>query len=185
MEEARSRYLEVLEWISGKNDGVDRYLEYPNEGTKWYVVSMLWLNSWKRAYKFIENIDADEMQVDLKPIKNEDIIYTDNYHHIQKNNYIIKPDYRLGTHFEILPKKAWIRLNQDFGCDRKIKRLSVESKGNSSTVEITLRKIRFLYVIDKKLVSDNFHFFHISRSATVSEMQKTMFEFVHSIFLSK
>ena len=183
MEEARSSYVQVLEWISGKNDGVDKYLGYPSEGTEWFLISNLWLNRWKRAYKLTEDIDTDEMQVDLKPIKNEDIIFTDSYHHIHKNNNIVKPECRLGTHYEILPKKAWKRLKQDFGCDKKIKRISVESQSNSTMVEITLRRIRFLYVIDKKLASDNFHYFHISKSATVSEMQKIMFEYIQSILV--
>lgn len=175
-EEERESFKRVLDWIDGKDDGVDRTYNYPEEGTKWYIVSSKWLNNWKITNKLIDDVLSDEPKP-LSEIDSEDIILTDPSHHLP-NNFILKPSAKLGVDYEILPKKAWKFLKQKYSFKHKIKRQSISINNDSTFIEISLFRVRCLFVLDKKLKFDDIHTFYFSKSDSINNVIEKLSSFI-------
>ncbi|OMJ71190.1 hypothetical protein SteCoe_30655 [Stentor coeruleus] len=171
----RKKLLEVLEWIKGKDDDVDRYQGQPAAKTKWYIVSTKWLNRWKRINKLTDDVDETEMDEDLGEIDSEDIISHECKGKFKKN-YVLKGDLKIGRDFEILPKKAWKFLAKKYRYKQKIIRKSIQSTANTTQIEITLFSLNILLVLDKELKTENPEVFFVSRkeklNPLISQLEK-------------
>lgn len=174
-EQDRVAFLRLLSWIDGKDDGVTRIFNSPEEGTKWYVVSTKWLNNWKRANKLTDDLDSEEPKP-LGEIDSQDIIDTDPSHHISKN-YILKPSAKLGIDYEILPKKAWSFLKSRYSYKQKIKRKSISVSNDSTFIEITLFRVRCLFIFDKSLKFDSIKTFYVSKNDSISLLVERLHNF--------
>lgn len=163
----RTKLLEVLQWIKGKDDDVQRFRGQPVAKTKWYIVSTKWLNRWKSINKLTDDVDENEMDEDLGEIDSEDIISHECKGKFKKN-YMLKADLKIGRDFEILPKKAWKFLAKKYRYKQKIIRKSIESTSDTTQIEITLFALKMLFVVDKELKTINPEVFFVSRKDKLS-----------------
>lgn len=172
-EQDRQKLLQVLEWINGKDNGVQMYHSGPQPGTKWYIVSTKWLNKWKQLNKLTDEVADDQMQEDLGRVNSEDIIYT-KPNNFTGEKFLIKPDLRLGVDYEALPKRAWKFFKTIYGYEQKIIRKSIGISPDSTQIEVSLFKLRVVFVIDKTLNSPIIKTFHFSRSSSLNDVLREL-----------
>ncbi|OMJ93584.1 hypothetical protein SteCoe_3422 [Stentor coeruleus] len=165
----REILLEVLDWINGKNDDVERIQGHPKANTKWYIVSCKWLNKWKRLSNLSKEPIIDNDFTELGAIDSEDIIdFTIKAK--PEGILILKPGLRVGRDFEFLPEKAWDFLSNRYNYLHKIVRKSVQVNEKTTQIEIALLSIRVIYVIERELKSEIPQTYFVSHKELLSSV---------------
>ncbi|CAG9334234.1 unnamed protein product [Blepharisma stoltei] len=162
--------LEVMKWLKGEDDGVQRYRGMPFANTEWFIIDNVWLKKWKKLAGFLqEDLDVQS----LGEIDNSDLIDNSDDVWKERDEVVLKNTLALAIDYEIIPRKAWKYFSEKYGCKdgSEISRKSIEISGSETQVEVKYKPIKTIVWRGNNWETDNPVTIFISRKAWIRDFR--------------